>query len=74
MIYIILALYAILIITFVFIVIFVAYHLAKYSLSKYLKNIMVPFFVLVSVLLIFSNIMFFLSIDWKKLIPNFLNF
>jgi len=69
--YIILALYAIILISFVFLYSFIIYHLAKYSLNAKLNKILLPLFILVSTALLFSNILLFFSVDWNSLLPSF---
>ena len=68
---IIIALYAVCIILYVVVSIFIIYHLLKYSVSSELNIIMLPLFVIVSVGLLIPNLMLFSSIDWNFLLPNF---
>lgn len=72
MLYFILALYAILILTFIFLYAFIIYHLIKYSINASLNKLMLPFFIVLSTLLLFSNIILFFSVDWNKLLSQFL--
>lgn len=69
--YFILGLYAILIFSFILIYFFIIYHLAKYSLNASLNKVMLPLFILVSTLLLFSNILLFFSVNWSGLLPQF---
>lgn len=71
MFYFILALYAILILTFVFLYAFIVYHLVKYSINASLNKVMLPFFIILSALLLFSNVLLFFSIDWTTLLSQF---
>lgn len=68
MIYLIFLLYAIIVISFVLIYFFIIYHLSRYSTDSNLNKIILPFFIIISTLLLFSNILLFFSIDWKALI------
>lgn len=70
MIYIILGLYGIILISFVLTYFFIIYHLAKYSLNSSLNKIILPFFIVVSVLLLFSNVFLFFAVDWNDLISR----
>ena len=70
---IILALYAVIIITFVLIYFFIVYHMVKYSINASLNKIMLPIFIIASTLLLFSNILLFFSVNWNDLFAN-LNF
>jgi len=72
--YIILILYLVVIIVFTLLTFFIAYHLSKYSFNTYFKGIAVPFFIFVSTLLLFLNVMLFFSVDWQNLIPNIISF
>jgi hypothetical protein len=66
--FVILAIYLIIIATFIAISAFIAYHLKKYSLNAPLNNFLLPFFLIVSVLLLFSNLLLFSSIRWNDLL------
>lgn len=68
MFYIILALYAVILITYLFLFFFIIYHLSRYSINAKTNKIMLPIFAVVSVLLFLSNIMLFFSVDWNTLI------
>ncbi|PIP28023.1 MAG: hypothetical protein COX29_03450 [Candidatus Moranbacteria bacterium CG23_combo_of_CG06-09_8_20_14_all_35_22] len=74
MFYIILALYAIIFITYLFLFFFIIYHLARYSINAKTNKIMLPIFVVVSILLFLSNIMLFFSVDWNALISKLIIF
>jgi len=62
------ALYLVIIATFIAISAFVAYHLKKYSLNAPLNNFLLPFFLIISALLLFSNLLLFSSVNWSELI------
>jgi hypothetical protein len=70
MLYIIFSIYAVLLITFSLLYFFIVYHLAKYSINRALQRIIIPFFVIISVLLLFSNIFLFFSVDWNDVLLN----
>jgi hypothetical protein len=70
MLYIIFSLYAVILITFVLLYFFIVYHLANYSINASLSKIMLPFFIVISTLLLFSNIFLFFLVDWKSLIDK----
>lgn len=70
MFYILLALYAIVLLIFVILYFFIVYHLAKYSLNAQLNKILLPLFIVVSTLLLFSNVLFFSAVDWKSLLTR----
>jgi hypothetical protein len=70
MIIIIWSLYVVIIITFAIIAGFIAYHLKKYSLNAPLNKILLPLFMAISVLLVFSNLLLFSSIDWAEIISR----
>ena len=69
---IILALYAIIIITFLIISFFIVYHLTRYSVDSELKIVMMVAFIVVSAGLLISNLALFFSIDWNTLVSKFL--
>lgn len=62
------ALYLIIIASFIAIAAFIAYHLKKYSLNAPMNNFLLPFFLIVSVLLLFSNLLLFSSVKWSDLL------
>jgi hypothetical protein len=66
------SLYFIILLTFVLLYFFIVYHLIKYSINASLNKILLPVFIVVSTLLLFSNIILFFSIDWKQLISKFI--
>ncbi|MDR3559677.1 MAG: hypothetical protein P4L62_02860 [Candidatus Pacebacteria bacterium] len=74
MFYIILALYAIIILIFVFLYFFIIYHLAKYSINASLNKILLPLFIVISTILLFSNVMLFFSVNWNGLLSQVFNF
>ncbi len=69
---IILALYAIVVLIYILISLFIVYHLARFSADSELKYLMLVVFVLVAAGLLFANAMLFFSIDWNTIISNFL--
>ena len=71
MFYLILGLYAIIILTFVLLYAFIIYHLVRYSINASLNKILLPFFILISTGLLFSNVLLFFSVDWNKLFSQF---
>ncbi|HPN96190.1 MAG TPA: hypothetical protein PLK35_00325 [Candidatus Moranbacteria bacterium] len=70
MLFLILALYAILVILFIITAFFIVYHLSKYSLNSSLNKIMLPIFIILSALLLLSNVLLFFSINWNSLLRN----
>lgn len=60
--------YFFIILTFAVLYFFITYHLAKYSLNASLNRLMLPIFIIVSTLLLISNIMLFFSVNWSDLI------
>lgn len=69
---IILALYAIVVLIYVLISLFIVYHLVRFSADSELKYLMLVVFVLVATGLLLANAMLFFSIDWNTIISNFL--
>lgn len=69
---IILALYAIVVLIYILVSLFIAYHLVRFSADSELKYLMLVVFVLVAAGLLFANIMLFFSLNWNSLISNFL--
>ncbi len=67
---IIISLYALCIVLYIVISIFVVYHLLKYAINSELNIIMLPLFVIVSIGLLIPNLMLFSSIDWSFLLLN----
>ena len=45
---------------------FIVYHLVKYSINASLNRIVLPFFAIVSILFLISNLLLFFSIDWQE--------
>jgi hypothetical protein len=68
MLYIIFAIYGVMLISFSLMFFFIIYHLAKYSINRNLQAIMIPFFAVISALLLFSNIILFFSVDWNSIL------
>ncbi|MFA4817826.1 MAG: hypothetical protein WC608_03865 [Parcubacteria group bacterium] len=69
---IVLALYAIVVLIYVLISLFIVYHLVRFSADSELKYLMLVVFVLVATGLLIANAMLFFSIDWNTIISNFL--
>lgn len=67
---IIILLYALCIVLYIVISIFVVYHLLKYAINSELNVVMLPLFVIVSIGLLIPNLMLFSSIDWSFLLLN----
>ena len=70
MIILLLILYAIILLSFVLAYFFIIYHMTKYSINLSLNRIMLPLFILVSTLLLFSNIILFFLVDWNDLLSS----
>jgi hypothetical protein len=68
MLYIIFTLYSVALVAFVVLYFFIAYHLAKYSINPHLHKILLLFFVIISTLLLFSNILLFFNINWNEIL------
>lgn len=45
---------------------FIVYHFQKYSINASLNKIILPLFIAGSIILLLSNVIIFLSIDWSK--------
>jgi hypothetical protein len=69
---IILALYAIIILIYILISLFIVYHLVRFSLDSEINHIMLVVFILIAAGLLLANAMLFFSLDWNSLISNFL--
>ncbi|MDO8240537.1 MAG: hypothetical protein Q7T51_00935 [Candidatus Moranbacteria bacterium] len=67
-----LALYGIIILTFLIVSFFIVYHLVTYSINSELNFIMLFLFVAVTAGLLISNLALFFSIDWNMLITDLL--
>jgi len=65
-----LILYAVILLGFILVYLFIIYHLAKYSINAGLNRIILPLFVVISTLLLFSNILLFFSVDWSELLSK----
>lgn len=70
MLYVILSIYAFILIGFVLVYFFIIYHLVKYSIKSDLNRIVLPLFIIVSTLLLFSNILLFFSVNWNGLLAG----
>lgn len=62
-----LGIYAVAMLTFTLVSLFIIYHIAKYSINPTLKLFMLSFFIIVSATLTLLNLSFFFSIDWSFL-------
>lgn len=67
---IIISLYAVCIILYIIVSIFIVYHLIKYSVNSELNIIMLPLFIIVSVGLLIPNLILFSSLNWNFLLPT----
>jgi hypothetical protein len=67
MILLVLALYGIIVLSYIIVYFFIIYHLYKYSINSSLNRLVMPIFVIVSTLLLLSNILLFFSIDWNMI-------
>lgn len=47
---------------------FVIYHLMKFSINSEMNHIMLAVFMVISIVLIISNILLFFSVDWADLV------
>ena len=65
-----LVLYFLLVLGYVLTYFFIIYHLVKYSLRPSLNNLILPVFVIGSVLILFTNIVLFFSVDWSGLLSS----
>jgi hypothetical protein len=59
--------YLIIILVYLIISGFIVYHLKRYSLNSPLNKILLPLFIAISILLVFSNFLLFSSVDWQRL-------
>jgi hypothetical protein len=64
--------YLLLLFIFVTISFFIVYHVAKYSINSTMKVTVLPIFVIITTLLIISNALLFLTIDWNTILSDFL--
>jgi hypothetical protein len=71
---IILAGYLLMIAIFTIIALFIAYHLASYTLNSSSKHFILAFFLLISTGLLLSNLLLFFSVDWNRIISQLTNF
>ena len=69
----ILALYAVVIVTFSIISFFIIYHLTHYTVDSEFKIVMLVFFVVVSSGLFLSNLALFFSTNWNEIITKLLS-
>jgi|GEM_PF-923434 hypothetical protein len=65
-----LALYFLLVLGYVLTYFFIIYHLMKYSLHPSLNNLILPVFVIGSVIILFTNIVLFSYVDWNGLFSS----
>ncbi len=59
--------YSIIVLFYILTYFFIIYHLARYSINSSLNQKILPLFVIVSALLLISNMLLFLSINWQEL-------
>jgi hypothetical protein len=64
-------LYAFFILCYILVAFFVIYHLINYAINSRFSQLMVSFFLLVSIFLFLSNVILFFSVDWNETITNF---
>jgi hypothetical protein len=64
---IILALYAIIILSYVVLAFFIIYHLVNYGISSEFKVLMLILFIILALGLLVINMAYFFSVDWKSL-------
>jgi hypothetical protein len=69
----ILALYAVVIVTFSIISFFIIYHLTHYTVDSEFKIVMLVFFVVVSSGLFLSNLALFFSLNWNEIVVKLLS-
>lgn len=62
--------YAALILFYLITFSFIVYHLVKYSINSQLNRIILPFFTIISILFLISNLLLFFSIDWGTFFLN----
>ena len=70
MFYLVLPLYSLIVLIYVIIYFFIVYHLVKYSINASLNKKLLPFFIIISTLLLISNVLLFLSINWQSVFLN----
>ena len=70
MIYIVLIFYSLVFLFYVLLYFFIIYHMVRYSINSSLNQKILPLFVIISALLIISNLLLFLSIDWQSIFLN----
>lgn len=69
--------YSVIVLFYILTYFFIIYHLTRYSINSSLKQKILPLFVIVSALLLISNMLLFLSIDWQEIflsLPFSLNY
>lgn len=59
--------YSFIILFYILTFFFIIYHLVRYSINSSLNQKILPLFVIVSALLLISNMFLFLSIDWRDI-------
>jgi hypothetical protein len=69
---IVISLYALFIFSFILVSFFVAYHLVKFSINQKFSRTFVLLFLVVSFLLLLSNLVLFFAVDWNATIANFI--
>ena len=68
-----LAFYSFLIFLYLITCFFIIYHLVNFSVNSTLKTAMITTFILFATGLLFSNGLFFFSINWNDLISNLIS-
>lgn len=62
--------YVLIILGFVLVYFFIVYHLIRYSINAALNRIIFPLFIVVSILLLASNVILFFAIDWETMLSG----
>jgi hypothetical protein len=65
-------LYGILVLSYVLVSLFIIYHIFSYSFHSGFKFFSLLIFILVSLSLLITNLMFFLAINWSAIFSGFI--
>jgi len=63
--------YSLIVLFYVLLYFFIIYHMVRYSINSSLNQKILPLFVIISALLLVSNLLLFLSINWQELLMDF---
>lgn len=63
--------YSVVVLFYILSYFFIIYHMVRYSINSSLNQKILPLFVIVSALLLISNMLLFLSINWQKVFLGF---